>query len=68
MLQALVWNLGSCRSDVKGATKQRTCESLSTEAEHSGGVIHSSGETAVIVVERRYDLIQLKDGDNCETG
>lgn len=30
------------------------------------GVIHSSDETAVMAVERRYDLIQLKDGDNCE--
>lgn len=48
--------------------KQKTCESLSTKAEHSGGVIHSSDETAVMAVERRYDLIQLKDGDNCEAG
>lgn len=33
--------------------KQRTCESLSADAEHGGGVIHSRDETAVMVVERR---------------
>jgi len=48
--------------------KQRTCKIQSTKAEHSGGVMHSSDENAVMAVERRHDLIRLKEGDNCETG
>ena len=48
--------------------KQRTCKIQSTDAEHSGGVMHSSDENAVMAVERRHDLIRPKEGDNFETG
>ncbi len=48
--------------------KWRTHENQSTEAEHSGGVMCSSVEGAVMVLEQRHDLIRLAEGDNCETG
>jgi hypothetical protein len=48
--------------------KQRTCKNLSTDAEHSGGVMHSSEENAVMAEEQRHDLIRPEEGDNCETG
>ncbi len=41
--------------------KQRTCKIQSTDAEHSGGVMHSSDENAVMAVERRHDLIRLTE-------
>ena len=42
--------------------KQRTCKDQSTDAEHSGGVMHSSDENAVMAVEQRHDLIRPKEG------
>lgn len=42
--------------------KQRTCKNQSTDAEHSGGVMHSSDENAVMAVEQRHDLIRPKEG------
>jgi len=48
--------------------KWKPHEDLSTEAEHSGGVMRSSVEGAVMVLEQRHGLIRLAEGDNCETG
>ena len=42
-IQALVWNVRTCRSDVKGrAQAEGLRESASTDAEHRGGAIRSS--------------------------
>ncbi len=55
-------------SMLREKSKWKPHEGESTNAEHSGGVMHSSIENAVMAVERRHDLIRLKEGDNCETG
>jgi hypothetical protein len=39
--------------------KRRTRKSLSTNAEHSGGVMRSSDEGVVMTVEQRHDLIRF---------
>jgi len=52
--QALVWNMGTCRCDAKGASaSSRNYEALSTDAQHRGGSARSSVETSVMEVERR---------------
>ncbi len=51
IVQALMWNWGSCRSDVKGAFEWRTHKNQSTDAEHGDGVMHSSTEDIVMVLE-----------------
>ena len=40
--------------------KRKPCESLSTDAKHSGGVMHGIEEAAVMAVERRYDFVRFK--------
>lgn len=45
LIEAFVWNVGSCRPDVKGETQDGgPIESESTDAGHSGGVACSSDE------------------------
>jgi hypothetical protein len=44
LVQALVWNVGSCRPDAKGESTWRTHEDESADAGHSGGAACSSGE------------------------
>ncbi len=51
---ALVWNVGTCRSDAKGACQAGAPrETLSTKALHMGGSPRSSEEASVMEVERR---------------
>ena len=56
--EAFMWNMGTCRLDVKEKLKQRTCKSESTEARHRGGPAGSSGEVTVMVMERSGWLIE----------
>ncbi len=52
--QALVWNLGTCRSDVKRETQSHYDPTRkSINAEHRGGSIRSSDEVSVMEMERR---------------
>ena len=52
--QALAGNVGTCRSDAKGAGQAGDPrEALSTEAEHRGRTIRSRVEGTVIVLDRR---------------
>jgi hypothetical protein len=45
-IQALVWNVRTCRSDVKGRTQAEGLrESASTDAEHRGGATRSSDDS-----------------------
>jgi len=45
LIQAFVWNVGSCRPDVKGETQGGgPTKGESTDAGHSGGVARSSDE------------------------
>ena len=49
---ALVWNVGTCRPDVKGETQVRgPHEGESTEAGHRGGPTPSNVEVSVIEME-----------------
>lgn len=58
MFQARVWNVGTCCLDGKGADQVgRTRKIQSTEARRRGGAIRSSGEAAVMGVERRDRVI-----------
>jgi len=54
LIQALVWNVGTCRPDAKGeAQVGSTHEGESTNAGHRGGLAHSSVEVPVMGMERR---------------
>jgi hypothetical protein len=54
MILALVWNVGTCRSDVKGGIQvERPHKDASTDAEHRGGLPRNSDEASVMEVERR---------------
>jgi hypothetical protein len=49
-----VWNVGTCRPDVKGeAQVGSTYEGESTDAGRRGGLTHSSVEVSVMGMERR---------------
>src|SRR3954447_25157887 len=52
VIRASIWNVRTCRSDVKGAG-QAGSPCKSTEAEHRGGVARCSGEGSVMGLERR---------------
>jgi hypothetical protein len=46
--EALIWNIGSCRFDVKGGIQAENLQELNTDAKHSGGLIGSSVDTPVM--------------------
>ena len=52
--QALIWNVGTCRSDVKGASRAGDPrKALSTDAEHGDRTARSRDEGAVMALDRR---------------
>ena len=52
--QALAWNVGTCRSDAKGASRAGDPrQALSTDAEHRGRTARSREEGAVTALDRR---------------
>ena len=54
VIRASIRNVRTCRSDVKGAGQAGgPRKTLSTEAEHRGGVARSSEEGSVMGLERR---------------
>ena len=54
VILASIRNVRTCRSDVKGAGQAGSpCKTLSTKAEHRGGVARSSEEGSVMGLERR---------------
>jgi len=58
--QALLWNAGTCRPDVKGEIQiGGPYEGESTDAGHRGGATRSSDEGPVIGLERRGCVVQL---------
>jgi len=60
-MQALVWNVGTCRCDAKRAIQaEHVRKNLSIDAEHRDGAARSSVEALVMSVERRGCVIQLK--------
>ena len=61
VIRASMRNVRTCRSDVKGAGQAGSpCKTLSTKAEHRGGVARSSEEGSVMELERR---VVRWDGD-----
>ncbi len=44
LIQAFIWNVGSCCSDVKGEIQVEAHKNESTNAERSGGLSRSSCE------------------------
>ena len=63
VILASIRNVRTCRSDVKGAGQAGSpCKTLSTKAEHRGGVARSSEEGSVMGLERRGGLVRW-DGD-----
>ena len=57
--QALVGNLGTCRSDVKGEAQADSLrESQSTNAEHRDGDVRSRDEGSVMELDRRGVIIR----------
>jgi len=60
LFQALVWNLGTCRLDVKGAIQVGiTHKNLSTDAGHRGGHLCISVEVPVMGMESREVIVQF---------
>ena len=64
MVQALVWNVGTCVSMRREKLKWPTHKGLSTEARHRGGVARSSDEYPVMGLERRRDIVRLYEKVN----
>ena len=59
LVQAFMWNMGTCRPDVKGEIQVGSPhKDESTDAGHRGGAARSSVEGAVMAVERRSGVIQ----------
>jgi hypothetical protein len=52
-MQALIWNMRTCRSDEKGEAQVESPRGERTDTEHRGGSTRSSDEVAVMAMERR---------------
>jgi hypothetical protein len=60
LIQALVWNVGTCRPDVKGEAQMGgPHKGESTDAGHRGGAVRSRGEGSVMELDRRGCVVQL---------
>jgi len=65
LIQALVWNVGTCRPDAKGETQVgSTHEGESTDAGHRGGPTRSSVEVPVMGMEQRGWVIRSYSSAN----
>ena len=53
LIQALIWNMRTCRSDAKGEAQVIISQGESTDAEHRDGLARSSDEVSVMEMERR---------------
>lgn len=54
LIEAFVWNVGTCRFDDKGETQGGgPTKGESTDAKHRGGLPRSSDEVSVMEMERR---------------
>jgi hypothetical protein len=63
--QALAWNVRTCRTDAKGASRAGSpCEALSTDAGHRGRTARSREEGAVMALDRRGCGVQLWQAAN----
>jgi hypothetical protein len=60
-MEALIWNIGTCRFDAKGEIQAENLQELNTDAKHRGGLIGSSVEVLVMSMERSDQIILLID-------
>jgi hypothetical protein len=58
LIQALVWNVGTCWLNAKGREVAMSSGFASTDVSQRGGATRSSDENAVMAVERRGCVIQ----------
>ena len=58
LIQALVWNVGTCWFNAKEREVMRLSHFASTKVNQRGGATRSSDETTVMGVERRGCVIQ----------
>jgi|SRR6516225_829314 len=66
--QAFVWNVGTCRLDVKRDVQGRTPKDQRIDARHRGGATRNSGEVGESPAERRGRIIQLEAPGNRVSG
>ena len=59
MIQALVWNVGTCRSDDKGEIQVDEPRGESTDAGHRGGAARIREEGSVMELDRRGCVVWL---------
>ena len=60
LIQALVWNVGTCRLDVKGETQVGgPHKGESPDARHGGGAVRSREEGPVMELNRRDCVVWL---------
>jgi len=63
--QAHIWNMGTCRPDVKGDTRAGDPrKGQSTDAGHRGGAVRSRNEGAVMALDRRGCGVQPRSSAN----
>ena len=60
-MEALVWNIGTCRFDAKGEIQVANLQELNTDAKHRDGLTGSSEEAPEMEVERSGQIIRLID-------
>ena len=58
LIQALLWNVGTCWSNAKGRGVALMRNSASTDVDQRGGATRSSDEAAVMAVEQRGCVIR----------
>ena len=68
LVQALVWNVGTCRPDAKGEVQVEAPRDERTDAGHRDGVARSSEEGPVMELERRRNTVQLYRKVNRDAG
>ena len=68
LIQAFVWNVGTCRLDDKGEMQEPKLKCESTDARHRGGASRSSDEDFVMELERRTCAISSGEMKQPERG
>jgi hypothetical protein len=68
LIQASLWNVGTCYFDDKGRHQVERSTSANTDARCRGGAARSSVEASVMDVERRGGVILLMESINLEGG
>jgi hypothetical protein len=64
LVQALVWNVGTCRSDAKGEVQVEAPRDERTDAGHRGGAARSRDEGPVMGLDQRGCIVQLSPAAN----